>query len=146
MLTTSTQVWGDRNLVDGGDLALRGRSRSSRVDPHVRVMAVDSARAAEAMPGCDVSAMLLARGETSHKRMFEWMHSEMQAYRASGMLHFQVPHIISHCGDAARVGKPAQELYFGTCWDHQNYVSYEFAPAVSNFWDPHPRHFQLSPL
>jgi hypothetical protein len=74
--------------------------------------------------------MLVARGDISRFDVVRMLRTELNAVRATGLFSFTQPHIYSHSGDAARIGKPALDLYFSTVWDHRAKFSFEYPPAV----------------
>ena len=50
-----------------------------------------------------------------------------------GCISVPHPHICCHTGDAARVGKPAADLFSSTVWDARSSTSYEYPQAVGQF-------------
>ena len=82
-----------------------------KCDPHLRMVGFGDAAAPS---GQNTAAMLLARGDIDAQAAHRWLHAEMNCVRASGLLQFTHPHICCHIGNAARVGKPAADLFFST--------------------------------
>jgi hypothetical protein len=50
-----------------------------------------------------------------------------------GCISVPHPHICCHTGDAARVGKPAADLFSSTVWDARSSTSYEQPQRSDNF-------------
>ena len=131
ILRDPAKVWGDQNLADGGDMKmLTATSGGRRCDPHLRMLVVGDASGPS---GQNPAAMLLARGDIDPQAAYRWLHAEMNCVRASGLLQFTHPHICCHTGDAARVGKPAADLFFSTVWCARSLTSFEYPPAVRQF-------------
>ena len=50
-----------------------------------------------------------------------------------GCISVPHPHICCHTGDAARVGKPAADLFSSTVWHARSSTSYEYPQRSDNF-------------
>ena len=111
----------------GGAVGLGKRPLVSRL---VKAAFVESAVAPTGAN--NVMAIGTARGVVSKQDAYKWMHQQMNVTIATGCLSMRGPcHIISHCGDAGRVGKPALDLFFSTAWVEELGRAIEYAPAVS---------------
>ena len=129
MQSTCIEVWGDFDLATSKDVVLTADSgKRRRINEIVKTSLFLSEQDA---PGHGGLAVMLARGaldEQDHTKLF--LHQVALTW-ASGHLTFsKIPHILSHAGDAARVGKPALDLFFSTCWYTRTGFNLEYAPAV----------------
>ena len=106
-----------------------GSCKRARVSEHIKTALLDQAATGR---GAQPLAVATAKGSVTKQDCGRWLGELMNVQIASATMAMRGPKgVISHVGDAGRVGKPALDLFLATAWVEDLGASIEYAPAVS---------------
>ncbi len=123
---SSVESWGNAELLVASSAWLPGvaGTKRRRADPHLKELA---ARAAVERKEGKASGQLSAASSTVRG----WDAQRICASLATGHIHFRLPQVVSSAFDAARIGRPAQELLLHCLWHHADAGALILPPAAS---------------